>query len=65
MQIQTRATEFHVFTMVHNELREAMERHDSRTAYLAMEELRAIGMHSEWPALRERCHAALSEYSVH
>ena len=65
MQLQVRSNEFRVFTVVHSELRDAMQRHDRRTAYLAMEELRAIEMYSDWPALRARCHAALSEYSVH
>jgi hypothetical protein len=65
MQIDIRANEFRNFTEARSELREAMNHHDRRTAYLAMEELRGIEMHSEWPALRERCRAALSEFSVH
>lgn len=65
MQAELRANEFHIFTSVHAELRGAMRRQDRRTAYLAIEELRGIQQHSEWPALRARCAAALSEYSLH
>ncbi|KEQ07511.1 hypothetical protein [Pseudorhizobium pelagicum] len=65
MQIEIRSNEFRVFTEVHCELRQAMEKHDRRTAYLAMEELRAMQTNTDWPALRARCNAALSAYSVH
>ena len=65
MNTDIRSNAFRIFSEVHCELRHAMETHDRRTAYLAMEELRAIEMHSDWPALRARCRAALSAYSVH
>lgn len=65
MQAEIRATEFRIFSEVHCELQQAMSQNDRRTAYLAMEELRGMQLHSDWPALRARCRAALSAYSVH
>ncbi|WP_145925973.1 hypothetical protein [Shinella sp. HZN7] len=61
--IQT--NEFRIFTSVSAELHDAMRRHDRKTAYLALEEIRAMRDYSDWPALRARCNAALAEYSVH
>lgn len=65
MEAQLRANEFRIFSAVRAELRDAMNRNDRRNAYLAIEELRAMADHSNWPTMRQRCVAALSEYSVH
>lgn len=65
MQTEFRANEFKIFSAVQTELREAMMRNDRRTAYLAMEELRGMQQHSQWRAMRARCAAVLSEFSVH
>jgi len=60
MQPDIRANEFRNFTNACAEARDALSRLDLRTASLAIEELRSIQQHSDWPALRERCKATLS-----
>lgn len=65
MNAQIRANEFRCFTAVSNELHLAMNTHDRRTAWLAIEEIRGIQEHTEWNTLRARCTAVLSQYAIH
>lgn len=57
--------ELRIFFEAHNELQTALRRHDYRAAGLAVEELVAIQLYSNWQVLRGRCAAAIAAYERH
>jgi hypothetical protein len=63
MNTDLRATEFRMLAESQIELRQAARDHDWHTARLALEEIEAIEMHSNWSALRARCYRVRSEYA--
>jgi len=62
MQPEMLSNELRVFLSVQEELRDAMNRSDRKSAWLAIEELRGMQQHSAWPRLRARCAATIAEY---
>lgn len=59
------AFQFRAFTELQHEAREAIRTGDLETARLALAEIEAHWMHTDWPRLREACSAFLCQHAEH